>query len=143
MDNFLGILQRMGNTISYTNIYVFAVSVLGCINKTDGAVQQGFLDRDSANPEPNQWQAFSDDPSPQKPLKKNAPQSVRTRNGESRKQNVLATSVDEKWGFETDSFTAVPSSSSQIPKTAEKRQPWDFNKGETKAASQPAGWAGF
>ncbi|KAL8144144.1 hypothetical protein V2J09_017176 [Rumex salicifolius] len=105
-------------------------------SQTDSAVQRGFLDRDSANTESKQWQAFSDDSTPQ-PLKNNAPQSVRTRNGDPKKQ----TSGDGKWGFETDSFTAVPSSTSQIPRTGEKQQSWNSYKGETKAASQPAGWA--
>lgn len=112
-------------------------------SQMDGVVQQGFLERDSANPEAKPWQAFSDDRSPQKTLKNSVPQSVRTRNGDPKKQNAVGTSGDGKWGFETDSFTAVPSSTSQIPKTGEKQQSWNSYKGETKTASQPAGWAGF
>ncbi|KAG8391303.1 hypothetical protein BUALT_Bualt01G0173900 [Buddleja alternifolia] len=92
-------------------------------------------------PSPNsqQWQAFSDDSKPTK----NAPKSVRTRNGQQNEPNSGANT----WGFGTDNFKVVPTASSKINAPV-----GEFNNsqrfGESKSTgskleTQPAGWAGF
>jgi len=117
--------------------------------KIEGTVwelQQGLFDKTSPSPEPKQWQAFADNPKPQPMSMSDTPKSVRTRNGNQNKPATQSHADSEKWGFETDNFTAVPTSS-RISRPIN-----DFNNSqrfgepkniENKQASQPAGWAGF
>lgn len=100
------------------------------------------------SPEPKQWQAFAEEPKPQKPLSKENPsKSVRTRNGHQTKQVAQANTGFDSWGFGTESFSAAPSNSPQISKPisdGNNAQRFGETKiTETKPASQPAGWAGF
>ncbi|WVY99692.1 hypothetical protein V8G54_025762 [Vigna mungo] len=98
--------------------------------------------------EPKSWQAFPEEPQQQKSLSAgNTTKSVRTNNGRQNKQPVqLATNFDS-WGFGTDSFSAVPTGSSQMQRSSSaggKSQGFDEAKTfESKPTSQPAGWAGF
>ncbi|XP_065618523.1 uncharacterized protein LOC112026703 [Quercus suber] len=120
-------------------------------DKIEGTIwepQQEKSDRNSVSPEPKQWQAFAEEPKPQKPLSKENPsKSVRTRNGHQTKQAAQANTGFDSWGFGTESFSAAPSNSPQISKPISDRnnaQRFGETKiTETKPASQPAGWAGF
>lgn len=107
-------------------------------------LQQGLFGQSHVSPDSKPWQAFSDDDPKQQatPVSAN-PRSVRTRNGhQNRETSETNTSV-----FGTDSFRAVPPSSSQ------KKANFDASKNsqrfgepkkiDSKSASQPAGWAGF
>uniref|UniRef100_A0A803L8T3 non-specific serine/threonine protein kinase n=1 Tax=Chenopodium quinoa TaxID=63459 RepID=A0A803L8T3_CHEQI len=114
--------------------------------KNEGTVlelQQGLLDKNSTTPELKSWQAFSPSPTSQADSSK----SVRTRNGHSSKQGASTGSTQDGWGFENESFTAVPAASSRITRSGEGNTSLRFgdsNKLASKnTASQPAGWAGF
>ncbi|KAG0455697.1 hypothetical protein HPP92_023485 [Vanilla planifolia] len=77
-------------------------------------------------PEPEPWQAFSDEPKPQS--KPNNSRSVRT--GSNRRNSTKhpeSTPATDDWGFGVESFTASPSS----------------NNLKKVESNQPAGWAGF
>ncbi|XP_027340336.1 AP2-associated protein kinase 1 isoform X2 [Abrus precatorius] len=97
--------------------------------------------------EPKSWQAFPEEPQPQKSLSaENTSKSVRSRNGQQNKQPAqLATDFDT-WGFGTDSFSAVRAGSPQMPRPSEGAKSQVFGEAkafESKSSSQPAGWAGF
>ncbi|KAI4333184.1 hypothetical protein L6164_018022 [Bauhinia variegata] len=96
------------------------------------------------NSDPRSWQAFPEEPHPQKPLSADSTtKSVRTRNGQQKKPAPLNNNFDT-WGFETDSFTAVSSGSPQMPTEGSNSQPFAETKtSESNSTSQPAGWAGF
>nr|XP_043623704.1 AP2-associated protein kinase 1 isoform X2 [Erigeron canadensis] len=105
-------------------------------------LQKGLFDS-SPSADQNSWQAFSEDPAAPT-LTANNSKSVRTRNGH---QNKQPAEVAPSWGFGAESFTAVPTVSSQVntPITSlnsSQRFGESKNK-ESKPASQPAGWAGF
>lgn len=73
------------------------------------------------------------------------PKSVRTRNGNQNKPATPSHSGTDKWGFGTDNFTAVPTSS-HISRPGNEFSSQHFGEPkniENKSASQPAGWAGF
>lgn len=120
-------------------------------DKIEGTIwepQQEKSDRNSVSPEPKQWQAFAEEPKPQKPLSKENPsKSVRTRNGHQTKQAAQANTGFDSWGFGTESFSAAPSNSPQISKPiSDGNNAQRFGEAkiaDTKPASQPAGWAGF
>lgn len=120
-------------------------------DKIEGTIwepQQEKSDRNSVSPEPKQWQAFAEEPKPQKPLSKENPsKSVRTRNGQQTKQAAQVNTGFDSWGFGTESFSAAPSNSPQISKPiSDGNNAQRFGEAkitETKPTSQPAGWAGF
>lgn len=103
-------------------------------------LQQGLFNKNSTTPEPKAWQPFADNSDSQADFSK----SVRSRNSHQNKQNA---STNDGWAFENDSFTAVPAANSQISRstgTGNTSQRFgDSNNSGSKAASQPAGWAGF
>ncbi|KAA8520291.1 hypothetical protein F0562_014546 [Nyssa sinensis] len=116
--------------------------------KIEGTVwelQQGLLDKRSPSPDPKSWQAFAEDPKPQTTSMNNNTKSVRTRNGHQNKPAAEVTSSTDAWGFETESFTAVPSATSRISRPISNNyQRFGESKNiESKSAAQPAGWAGF
>ncbi|ESW21353.1 hypothetical protein PHAVU_005G063700 [Phaseolus vulgaris] len=98
--------------------------------------------------EPKSWQAFPEEPQQQKSLSaENTTKSARTNNGRQNKQPVPLATTFDSWGFGTDSFSAVPSGSSQMQRPSSaggKSQGFGEAKAfESKPTSQPAGWAGF
>uniref|UniRef100_A0A7N0TQ98 non-specific serine/threonine protein kinase n=1 Tax=Kalanchoe fedtschenkoi TaxID=63787 RepID=A0A7N0TQ98_KALFE len=109
--------------------------------KIEGTVwelQANFINNPTC-PEPKSWQAFSED---LKPGNDHANKSVRTRNGHQNKPIPETSS----WGFETDSFAAVPTSTSQKlrPMTVGAGSTSQlFSELKTAESKQPAGWAGF
>ncbi|TKY49536.1 tyrosine kinase [Spatholobus suberectus] len=110
--------------------------------------QQDRTEWKTPSSEPKSWQAFPEEPQPQKSLSaENTSKSVRTKNGHQNKQPVpLATTNFDSWGFGTDSFSAVPAGSSQIQRPSEGTKAKTFGEAkifESKSTSQPAGWAGF
>lgn len=117
--------------------------------KSEGTTSEQGKNFQRPMPEPQPWQAFADDPKLQQPVsKESAPKSVRTRNGNQSQQSTSATSSFDSWGFGAESFTAVPTSSTQSSKPMGERgntQRFGDSKPkiENKTASQPAGWAGF
>lgn len=102
-------------------------------------------DWSTPSPDSKSWQAFADDnKSQQKPVSKgNSPQSVRTRNAHQNKQAAELTSNIDSWGFGSESFTAVPTASSQISGSNTEAHSGGSKIMESKPATQPAGWAGF
>ncbi|XP_010265881.1 PREDICTED: probable serine/threonine-protein kinase DDB_G0280111 isoform X2 [Nelumbo nucifera] len=117
--------------------------------KIEGTVwelQQGLFANSSPSPDSKPWNAFSDDTKPQPSLKNNTPRSVRTTNGRQKKQAPDESHGLETWGFGSDNFTAVPSST-QVTQTSSQVHSFerigDSRSVERKKASQPAGWAGF
>ncbi|KAL2935970.1 hypothetical protein RDABS01_019088 [Bienertia sinuspersici] len=117
--------------------------------KTDGTVwelQQGLFDKNSPSPEQKPWQPFPNDANTPASVAATT-KSVRTRNGHSSKQDASAGSTQDGWGFENDSFTAVPTASSRISRSGEANTSQRFRDSSKlaskTAASQPAGWAGF
>ncbi|XP_060217040.1 uncharacterized protein LOC132644462 isoform X2 [Lycium barbarum] len=117
------------------------------MDKIEGTVwelQQGLLGQSQVSPDSKSWQAFADDDPKQQATPVNASsKSVRTRNSHQNRQ----TSETNTSAFGTDSFRAVPASSSQIKATfdeSKKSQRFGEPKNiDSKSASQPAGWAGF
>ncbi|KAL5760560.1 hypothetical protein ACOSQ2_019398 [Xanthoceras sorbifolium] len=115
--------------------------------KIEGTVwelQQGKSDWSTPSPEPNSWQAFPEEPKPQR---QSTVQSVRARNGHLNKQAAQSISSFDTWGFGTENFAAVPSSSSQRSKNvAEGSNSQGVGQSkvtENQSSVQPAGWAGF
>lgn len=114
------------------------------IEGTVWELEQGLFGGSQVSPDSKPWQAFADDDPKQQLTSVNAnPRSVRTKNGHQNRQ----TSETNTSGFGTDSFRAVPASSSQIKATFNESknyqrfgEPKNVN---SKSASQPAGWAGF
>ncbi|CAN4080482.1 unnamed protein product [Withania somnifera] len=107
-------------------------------------LQQGLFGQSQVSPDSNPWQAFADDDPKQQATPVNAnPRSVRTRNGHQNRE----TSEANTSAFGTDSFRAVPASSSQIKATFDESKSslrfGEPKKMDSKSASQPAGWAGF
>lgn len=114
---------------------------------TFGELQKGLFDSSPTSSDQNSWQAFPED-STTPTLTTNSSKSVRTRNGHQNKQAAEAASgANTNWGFEADSFTAVPTVSSQVkaPVTNlnHSQRFGDSKPKESKSATQPAGWAGF
>lgn len=105
------------------------------------------LDKGSPSLDSKPWQAFTDDPNPQATVKITAPQSVRTRTRNQNNPNAAAKSGGDGWGFDTDSFSAFPTSGSVVSKSTgdgnSSRRFRDTPGIDGKTASQPAGWAGF
>ncbi|KAK2998699.1 hypothetical protein RJ639_024251 [Escallonia herrerae] len=108
---------------------------------------QGSFEKKSTVLDTKPWQPFADDPKPQAAAMNNNSKSVRTRSGQQNKQAAEVTSAANTWGFGTESFTAVPVSSSRISAPV-----GEFNNSmlldeskniDSKTGSQPAGWAGF
>ncbi|XP_031274777.1 probable serine/threonine-protein kinase DDB_G0276461 isoform X1 [Pistacia vera] len=113
--------------------------------KIEGTVwelQKGKTDWGTPTSEANSWQAFPEEPKPQR-----IAHSVRTRNGHLNKQAAQATSGFDTWGFGTESFTAISTASSQRAKPngeGNSSQGIGQSKITDKQSSvQPAGWAGF
>ncbi|XP_076943641.1 uncharacterized protein LOC143613952 [Bidens hawaiensis] len=113
--------------------------------------QQGLFDDTPPKSEQNSWQAF-----PEAPPVTTTPlvtttnsKSVRTRNGHQNNKPPVevaaaAAAAATSWGFEAESFTAVPTPSSQVNVHLSPPQGFgDSKKKESKSSSQPAGWAGF
>ncbi|KAJ4970664.1 hypothetical protein NE237_003763 [Protea cynaroides] len=118
--------------------------------KIEGTVwelQQGMVVNSAPNPDSKSWQPFPEEPKPQPVQKNNTPRSVRTVNGRENKQASTNSPTSQTWGFETDSFRAVPTTSSQISRTSgpvnNSQRFGDAKSVESKKAAQPAGWAGF
>ncbi|CAL9003923.1 unnamed protein product [Prunus brigantina] len=110
--------------------------------------EQGKSDRSTPSPEPNPWQPFVEEPKSQQPSSTdNTMKSVRTRNGHQNKQSTKVNTGFDSWGFGAESFTAVPTGSTQISRPmGEGNNSQHFGEArvmESKPASQPAGWAGF
>ncbi|KAD4982526.1 hypothetical protein E3N88_19197 [Mikania micrantha] len=106
-----------------------------------------FDNNNSAGSDQPSWQAFPEDPTPPTVTTTNS-KSVRTRNGHpNKKQPAVDSPAKASWGFEAESFTAVPTSSFQVNapiNNLNHSQRFDDSKNkESKSASQPAGWAGF
>ncbi|XP_062077495.1 uncharacterized protein LOC133782266 isoform X2 [Humulus lupulus] len=114
----------------------------------EGAIRELQQDKDNRNtvsPEAKMWQPFAEETKSQQPQA--ISKSVRTRNGQQNMSPAQVNSGFESWGFGTDNFTAAPTGSSQMSRPfgeGNKTQRIDEAKiMEGKAASQPAGWAGF
>ncbi|KAK6933696.1 Protein kinase domain [Dillenia turbinata] len=109
--------------------------------------QHGLFDKSSPSPDSKPWQAFAEDPKPVQPLSKENSNCVRTRNSHQNKHASEGASKTMAWGFETDSFTAMPSANSHLSRPiGERSSPQHFGEfmtTESKANPQPAGWAGF
>lgn len=138
------------------NCSLFIISLIGRINcflpqreKIEGSFwEQGKSDRSTPSPEPNPWQPFVEEPKSQQPSSTdNTMKSVRTRNGHQNKQSTKVNTGFDSWGFGAESFTAVPTGSTQISRPmGEGNNSQHFGEAkvmESKPASQPAGWAGF
>ncbi|KAK1424913.1 hypothetical protein QVD17_20254 [Tagetes erecta] len=123
----------------------------------DGTVwelQKGMFDTNnskSASSDQASWQAFAEDSTPPTVTTTNS-KSVRTRNSQPNKKQpaevaTAASGAKTSWGFETENFTAVPTSSFQVNapiNNLNHSQRFNDSKNkESKPASQPAGWAGF
>ncbi|CAM8886980.1 unnamed protein product [Rhodiola kirilowii] len=107
---------------------------------------QANFDTNSSGPGPKSWQAFSEDSKPVQPTaSEHAVKSVRTRNGHQTKPVPDTT----YWGFETDSFAAVPISTSQTLRSMPvgggntSQLFGELKTVESKPGTHPAGWAGF
>ncbi|XP_073025849.1 uncharacterized protein [Primulina eburnea] len=118
--------------------------------KIEGTVwelKQGLFDRNSISPDPQQWQAFTDDSRPPTLPPDNTPKSVRTRNGQQSKKPIEPSSSTNAWGFGSENFKADPSDTSKINvpmRGLSKSQRFGESKSvENKLNPQPAGWAGF
>ncbi|KAL8229710.1 hypothetical protein R6Q57_014610 [Mikania cordata] len=106
---------------------------------TVGEQQKGLFDDLSPRPDQNSWQAF---PESSPPLTTSNSKSVRTRNGH--QNNKQPSAVATGWGFEAESFTAIPTPSPQVSVHSNHPQHFgDPKTNESKSSSQPAGWAGF
>ncbi|GAA0152834.1 non-receptor serine/threonine protein kinase [Lithospermum erythrorhizon] len=117
--------------------------------KIEGTVwelQQGLFDQGTPSPDPKLWNAFSDNPKPQTTSTNDLPKSVRTKNGHPTRQSPEVNSQSSSWGFESESFTAIPTATSQINVPGSNLGGNSKRFGENRdkmTASQPAGWAGF
>ncbi|CAH9122827.1 unnamed protein product [Cuscuta epithymum] len=105
-------------------------------------LQQGLFNQSPPGPDDlKPWQAFADDGRP-KPLtntSSSTPRSMRTKDNKPSKQP----SSDTSWGFGSDSFTALPSATSQISASFNELNNSKLKRPGNKSPSQPAGWAGF
>ncbi|KAK9129024.1 hypothetical protein Syun_017821 [Stephania yunnanensis] len=129
------------------NIYRGSLSVTAQKEKIEGSVselRQGMFANSNQSLDSKQWQAFSDDSKSQTLSKNNLTKSVRASNGHQNRQTSAASIGGDKWGFGTDSFTAVPSTSG-ISRTSQGNSQHSntIKSAESKQPSQPAGWAGF
>ncbi|XP_062174595.1 uncharacterized protein LOC133879843 [Alnus glutinosa] len=118
------------------------------IEATVWDIEQEETDWNTGNPEPKPWNAFAEEPKSQQTLSKDNPtKSVRTRNGHQNKQAAPVNSGFDTWGFGTESFSAAPITSPQIPRPVSdgynSQRIGEAKITESKPASQPAGWAGF
>ena len=102
------------------------------------------------SPDPKPWQPFAEESKVQSTPKSIHPRSVRTvraANGSRDDTKQTTTySANEPWGFDDDSFKAIPSGSGVSGTSVQGNSSQRFGGGgETKKAetSQPAGWAGF
>ncbi|PON65503.1 Serine/threonine protein kinase [Parasponia andersonii] len=115
------------------------------IEETVWEPQQDKDNRNTASPETKTWQAFAEEPKPQHPLPMS--KSVRTRNGQQSKPATQVNSGFDSWGFGAESFTAMPTGSSQMSRPYGEgnisQRTGEAKIMESKPASQPAGWAGF
>ncbi|KAM0942917.1 putative protein kinase NAK family [Dioscorea sansibarensis] len=121
--------------------------------KIEGTVwelQQGMFTGSSASPspDPKPWQAFADEPKTQPTTNLSHSKSVRTTNGrQNPTKQPASTPANNAWGFDQDSFTAVPAAGSQISSSSTQgNSSQRFSARETKkvtTTSQPAGWSGF
>ncbi|KAL9255865.1 putative serine/threonine-protein kinase [Drosera capensis] len=115
-------------------------------NKSSSTSQKE-LGKGSPSVDSKPWQAFADEPNPQTTVKITAPQSVRTRTRNQNNPTAAAKSGGDGWGFDTDSFSAFPTSDSVLSKSTGdgngSRRFRDTPGIDGKTASQPAGWAGF
>ncbi|CAL9116795.1 unnamed protein product [Musa acuminata var. zebrina] len=104
------------------------------------------------SPDPKPWSAFGDTMVQETP-KSSHPKSVRTIRGTNSNRNNIkqtsASSADEPWGFDQDSFRA-DSHSSQVPKPSfegntSQRFGGGGGGGKVKAVetNRPSGWTGF
>ncbi|KAM3323345.1 putative serine/threonine-protein kinase DDB [Capsicum chacoense] len=114
------------------------------IGGTVWELQQGLFGQSHVSPDSKPWQAFADDDPKQQATPVNAnPRSVRTRNGHQNRE----TSETNTSAFGTDSFRAVPVSSSQMMATFNEsknsQRYGELKNTDSKSATQPAGWAGF
>ncbi|WMV10903.1 hypothetical protein MTR67_004288 [Solanum verrucosum] len=113
------------------------------IEGTVWELQQGLFGQSQVSSDSKSWQAFADDPKQQATPVNSTPRSVRTKNGYQNRE----TSETNTSAFGTDSFRAVPASSSQIKANFnESKNSQRFGEPkniDSKSASQPAGWAGF
>lgn len=125
------------------------------IQGTIWELQQGLFNQSPSSPDdPKPWQAFSDDSSRKPPANppSNMPRSMRTRDNTTTTATTTTTTTNNKrqqpinqkeasdasWGFGTDSFTALPSITSQMNSSSVMKGPTG-----NRSSSQPAGWAGF
>ncbi|KAI7734547.1 hypothetical protein M8C21_025075 [Ambrosia artemisiifolia] len=114
------------------------------MNQKDETVwdlQKGLFDNTPPKSDQNSWQAFPEPP----PVTTTNPKSVRTRNGhQNNKASVEAAAATTSWGFEAESFTAVPTPGPQVNAHVNHSQRFGDSKNkESKSSAQPAGWAGF
>ncbi|KAK9124989.1 hypothetical protein Scep_013835 [Stephania cephalantha] len=129
------------------NISRGSLSVMSQKEKIEGSVselRQGMFANSNQSLDSKQWQAFSDDSKSQTLSKNNVTKSVRASNGHQNRQTSAASTGGDTWGFGTDSFTAVPSTSG-ISRTSQgnSQRSNTIKSAESKQPSQPAGWAGF
>ncbi|MCL7023491.1 hypothetical protein MKW94_024300 [Papaver nudicaule] len=124
--------------------------------KKEGTIwelQEGMFAESSPTLDSQPWKPFTNEPKPQTLLNKNNSKSVRTTNGHHNKPAAspgASSTATESWGFGTDNFTAVPTSSN-ISRTSPSGQGNNSQRigdnsrstSENKQVSQPAGWAGF
>ncbi|XP_026425576.1 probable serine/threonine-protein kinase DDB_G0276461 [Papaver somniferum] len=125
--------------------------------KKEGTIwelQEGMFAESSPTLDSQPWKPFTNEPKPQTLLSKNNSKSVRTTNGHQNKPASspgASSSATDSWGFGTDNFTAVPTSSN-ISRTSPSGQGNNSQRfedyprnstSENKQVSQPAGWAGF
>ncbi|PHU30127.1 G-type lectin S-receptor-like serine/threonine-protein kinase RLK1 [Capsicum chinense] len=113
------------------------------IGGTVWELQQGLFGQSHVSPDSKPWQAFADDDPKQQATPVNANRrSVRTRNGHQNRE----TSETNTSSFGTDSFRAVPVSSSQMMATFNEsknsQRYGELKNIDSKSATQPAGWAG-
>lgn len=113
------------------------------IEGTVWELQQGLFGQSPVSSDSKPWQAFADDAKKQATPVNANPRSVRTKNGHQNRETSETTTS----AFGTDSFRAVPASSSQMKATfVESKNSQRFGEPkniDSKSASQPAGWAGF
>ncbi|XP_026414529.1 probable serine/threonine-protein kinase DDB_G0276461 [Papaver somniferum] len=125
--------------------------------KKEGTIwelQEGMFAESSPTLDSQPWKPFTNEPKPQTLLSKTNSKSVRTTNGHQNKPASspgASSTATDSWGFGTDNFTAVPTSSN-ISRTSPSGQGNNSQRfgdyprsstSENKQVSQPAGWAGF
>ncbi|VFQ75894.1 unnamed protein product [Cuscuta campestris] len=113
------------------------------IQGTIWELQQGLFNQSPSSPDdPKPWQAFSDDSCRKPPTNppSNTPRSMRTRDNNNNNKKEAS---DTSWGFGTDSFTALPSVTSQVIPSFKELNTSMMKGTGNRSSSQPAGWAGF